>query len=117
MHTVCHIEFHATDLARSQAFYEGLFGWTFRAFGPSMVVFGQGDAHIGGLIKVDEVAAGSSPSVWFDVESIDDTMSRGQALGGGVRLEKSEVPSVGWSAVLVDPDGNGVGLVQFAPRG
>lgn len=66
MNRICHIEFHVTDVARAQRFYEGLFGWTFRPFHDEMVVFGFGDEHIGGLQRVDAVTSGSSPSIWFE---------------------------------------------------
>ncbi len=113
MSRICHIEFEVTDVVRAQRFYEGLFDWTFRAFTDSMVVFGIGDDHIGGLQRVDHVAAGSSPSVWFRVEDIDALTSRAGTLGGSVVREREEVPHVGWSAQLADPDGNKVGIVQY----
>ncbi|MFN8220011.1 MAG: VOC family protein [Fimbriimonadales bacterium] len=113
-HDVCHIEWQSTDLSRSQAFFEGLFGWDFRSFGDTMVVFGTGEKHIGGLMKADRVEVGSSPSVWFDVDDIDAMCEKAVGLGGKVHAEKGPVPGVGFSAVVTDPDGNQVGLVQFA---
>lgn len=115
--TVCHIEWEVTDFARAQTFYEGLFGWRFQEFGDEMVVFGLGDQHIGGLIKVNAVGVGRSPSVWIEVESIEAACAKAESVGGGVSKGKSEVPHVGWSATLTDPDGNYVGIVQFAERG
>ncbi|MBX3112429.1 MAG: VOC family protein [Fimbriimonadaceae bacterium] len=114
MNTVCHIEFDVTDVARAQAFYKGLFGWTFRAFTDSMVVFGVGDQHIGGLQRVEAVEPGASPSVWFQVEDLDSALGRAAALGGAVVSPRQDVPNVGWSAQVADPDGNRVGLVQYA---
>ena len=114
MNTVCHIEFGVTDMDRAEAFYKGLFGWTFRAFTPTMRVFGQGDDHIGGLTLVDKVEPGRSPSVWLQVESLDATLARVEALGGRPLSPKSEVPGTGWSADFEDPDGNYVGIVEYA---
>ncbi len=114
MHTICHVEFSATDLARSQAFYEGLFGWTFRSFGDDMVVFGQGEKHIGGLIRSEARTPGNSPTVWFEVEDVDAMVTKALTVGGAAAKPKAEVPHVGWSATVSDPDGNTVGLVQFA---
>lgn len=113
MNTVCHVEFDSTDLERSQRFYEGLFGWKFRAFTDQMVVFGTDEGHVGGLERVDRVTAGSSPSVWFDVDDLDAYVAKVNGLGGNLLREKSRVPHVGWSAQVADPDGNPVGLVQF----
>ncbi|MBI1757347.1 MAG: VOC family protein [Fimbriimonas ginsengisoli] len=112
--TFCHIEFDSTDLARSQRFFEGLFGWTFRAFGEKMVVFGLGDQHLGGLQKADNVAPGRSPSVWIEVASLDPMVTKAVGSGGSLERGREEVPGVGWSAVVKDPDGNFVGLVEFS---
>ena len=112
-HEICHIEWNVTDLARAQKFYEGMFDWKFQGFTDSMVTFGSGDKHIGGLFRTDKVEPGSSPSVWFEVESIDDSIERATKVGGSKGTEKSPVPHVGWSATVKDPDGNQVGLVQF----
>lgn len=114
--TFCHIEFQVTDLGRAQKFYGDLFEWKFRAFGDEMVVFGAGDDHLGGLTKVDTVASGLSPSVWIEADNIEKYLSAAVAAGGAVHSQKSEVPHVGWSAVILDPDGNHVGLVQFSSK-
>lgn len=113
---VCHIEWEVTDFARSRVFFEGLFGWNFQEFGDEMVVFGLGEQHIGGLIKVDSVGIGRSPSIWIEVDSIEAACTKAKAVGGQVSKGKSEVPHVGWSATLTDPDGNFVGIVQFAEK-
>ena len=113
MNTVCHVEFDATDLERSQRFYEGLFGWKFRAFSDEMVVFGTDEGHIGGLERKETVTPGSSPSVWFQVADIEAYTAKTPSLGGTVIREKTELPHVGWSGQIADPDGNPVGLVQF----
>ncbi len=110
--TVCHIEFDVTDIPRAQAFYEGLFGWSFRAFG-EMVVFAAGDDHIGGMTRVDVVKAGASPSVWFDVVDIDENLTKAAELGAPTLAEKKMLPGVGFTAQVADPDGNPIGLVQF----
>lgn len=113
-HTVCHIEFNSTDLERSQLFYSQIFEWKFASYGPEMVVFGTDEGHIGGFMKVEHVRTGDSPSVWFDVESIEAVLAQAVAAGGEVKSPKSEVPGVGWSGVFTDPDGNAVGVVQYA---
>ncbi|MFY9235217.1 MAG: VOC family protein [Fimbriimonadaceae bacterium] len=112
-HMICHIEWQVTDIERAQAFYGGLFEWKFESFGPEMVIFGTGTQHLGGLQKTENVVPGASPSVWIEVESVDSSVADAQRLGGSVVTPKHTVPHVGWSAVVGDPDGNHVGLVQF----
>ena len=114
--TFCHIEFQCTDLKKAQAFYEGMFEWTFRSFGDEMVVFGSGDQHLGGLSKAASVSPGTSPSVWVEVDDLDAYMAKASKCGGSVVGEKHPVPNVGWSAQVADPDGNHVGMVQFDAR-
>jgi len=112
--TVCHVEFDSTDLERSKRFYEGLFGWKFRQFSDSMLAFGTDEGHVGGLEKVDSVTPGRSPSVWFQVDDIESYLTKVTGLGGQILRPKTDLPHVGWSAQAADPDGNPVGLVQFA---
>ncbi len=112
MNTVCHIEFPATDLERSRRFYEELFGWQFREFGP-MLVFGTADGHVGGLTKADTVQPAPFTHVWIRVPDLDDYLARTPILGGTVVRPKHDLPEVGWSAEVADPDGNPVGLVQY----
>lgn len=115
MHTVCHIEIESSNLDQSQKFYEGLFGWTFREFmGGAMRTFGSGESHIGGLMLVDKVQPGYSPAVFIDVEDLDAILAKAQSLGGTVPTPRHEVPGVGFSATVADPEGTRVGLVQFA---
>ena len=111
--TVCHIEIDVTDLIRSLAFYEVVFDWKFRPFMDTMVAFGAGDDHVGGLSKVDVVRPGKSPSIWISVDDIDETLTKAQKAGGKVVSAKSDVPTVGFSAIFSDLDGSEIGIVQF----
>jgi predicted enzyme related to lactoylglutathione lyase len=110
--SVCHIEFPVTDFDRSQRFYEGMFGWSFREFGP-MRVFGSGEDHIGGFMKVEHPVPMSFTQLWIQVDDVEAVLARSESCGGKVLSAKKPVPSVGWSAEVADPDGNPVGIVQF----
>lgn len=114
--TICHVELETIDVNRAQAFYGALFDWTFRAFTENMVVFGSGDQHLGGFMRVDEVNAGRSPSIWIEVDSIDASMAKAESLGAKTISEKGPVPHVGWSSQFSDLDGNTVGLVEFEKK-
>lgn len=115
--TICHVEIETTDLARAQGFYGAMFDWNFRQFTDDMVVFGSGDQHLGGLMLVDEVGAGRSPSIWVEVEDVQASLDMATTIGGGVVSEKSPVPHVGWSGQISDLDGNTIGLVEFEKKG
>ncbi|MBN9501775.1 MAG: hypothetical protein BGO01_06210 [Armatimonadetes bacterium 55-13] len=111
---VCHIEWLVTDLNQAQKFYGTLFDWEFKAFGEEMIVFGTGSEHIGGFMKADEVVPGNSPSVWLECASIDEVMAKVEPAGGQISVPKAPLPGVGFSAAIKDPEGNPIGLVEFA---
>jgi predicted enzyme related to lactoylglutathione lyase len=90
-------------------FYAELFGWTVEptGAGPS-AVFRAGDAPIGGL-------AGGSASAWIAyvaTPKLDDAVTRARELGARVLSEPAEVEGVGRGAVIEDPGGATVGLVE-----
>ncbi|MBI5708488.1 MAG: VOC family protein [Armatimonadetes bacterium] len=113
MNTVCHIEFECTNFDRSQSFFEATFGWQFREFGP-MRVFASGDDHVGGLFQTDSVTPASFTAIWIQVEDVTATAQKAGSAGGQVVRERYEIPGVGFGAEIKDPDGNPIGLVQFA---
>lgn len=78
-----------------------------------MRIFGVGDHHIGGLMLVDKVNPGSSPSLWFKVDSLEGAVARVTANGGTEVSPASPVPGVGFSSQVKDPEGNLVGLVEY----
>ena len=62
-----YIEFPATDIARTKAFFAGVFGWKFTDYGPDYVSFEDGRIN-GGFFtsdKVSSTASGSALAVIF----------------------------------------------------
>lgn len=114
VHHLNHIEFLVRDLDRAKAFYGRLFDWQFSQFTPTMVVFGTDAGHIGGFQQAESFTPGDTPSVWFQVAEIEPLIQIAGANGGTLIEPKGEVPGVGWSAQITDPDGNRVGFVQYA---
>jgi predicted enzyme related to lactoylglutathione lyase len=49
---------------------------------------------------------------YITVESIDESLKKVEKLGGKILVPKQQVPTVGWIAVAVDPEGNQFGLLQ-----
>lgn len=112
MNNLCHLEIQVRDFEKSQAFYGELFGWTFRSFGPDMVIFGNGDEHIGGFMK-GEPNDTRAITLWFKVKSLSEMQAKCRELGGRADDEISPVPGVGHSTSLYDLDGNHIGIVQY----
>ena len=117
-----HFEIHADQPTRAIAFYEALFGWTFTSWGGGgmqywLVTTGpDGEPGInGGLIQRRGTIDGTAVIAYvctIGVTSVDDTLARGQALGGTIALPKMPIPGVGWLAYLKDTEGNIFGITH-----
>lgn len=115
MHSLCHVEIQVTDLAKGKAFYAAVFAWDWSEFIPgAMDAFSMSGQHIGGLMVCETVVPGDSPSLWFKVANVEETLAKVEQAGGKQRDPKGEVPHVGWSASFTDPDGTTIGIVQYA---
>jgi len=113
----CHVEWSVTDLARAKAFYGGMFEWTFEAFGEGYLMFTTPNKELGGgLMSGQEIPKGGSPCVYIEVDSIEAYCAKVGDFGGGVFMGKTEIPGMGWFAILTDPDGNCVGIFESARK-
>ena len=111
-HSICHVEWSATDLARATVFFSELFGWKFEDWGECYTLFRPPEGVGGGISKAEKVSPAGSPVVYVQVDEIEPYLGRAKELGGGVAVPRTEIPTVGWFAHLTDPDGNLVGLFQ-----
>jgi predicted enzyme related to lactoylglutathione lyase len=115
-----HFEIHADDMDRAQAFYETLFGWTFRSWGDGayrLVLTGEGPGIDGGMVRRHgpPPVGGEPLGSWVctvDVDDVDAYVAKAQAQGGKVAVPKMAVPGVGWLAYVKDKEGNILGLMQ-----
>ena len=116
MPRVVHFEIPVNDIDRSIAFYQKVFGWTFKKFdGPELyylVSTGPKDQPgiDGGLLKKRDPR---QPMVnTIQVENVDATISSVEQNGGKCCLPKMAIPGVGWLAYFTDPEGNTHGVMQ-----
>jgi len=113
------LEVASTDVSASADFYRRLFDWpvvTDPQTDYTMTSFGVDETGIG-FAPVDE-SQGMPPGsvvVYAGVDDIDESLSRARELGAPIYLEKTEVPEVGWIAIVGDPGGNRIGLMQWMP--
>jgi uncharacterized protein len=120
MPRVVHFEMGAEQPERAAKFYTEVFGWKiFRWEGPQpywLVTTGEeGEPGINGGIL--NRSPGMPPTVnTVQVESIDDTLARVNALGGSILRPKAAIPNVGWLAYCADTEGNIFGLMQPDPN-
>lgn len=114
-HTVVHFEIPAHDTQKVSAFYQDLLGWkiTPSGFGGYMMVetAPQGQGVNGGLVSKQE-SPQACPLNYVDVESVDEYADKAARLGGKVATPKMAVPGMGWFSVVLDPEGNPLGLWQ-----
>jgi predicted enzyme related to lactoylglutathione lyase len=99
LHSLVHFEIPASDPASGEQEY-----W----------LIAQKDAPanetMGGLFKRN--APNEQFVNYFSVNSIDESAAKATSLGAQVVTAKQEIPTVGYYAVLKDPDGNTFALFQ-----
>jgi predicted enzyme related to lactoylglutathione lyase len=115
-------ELPVQDLARARKFYETLLGAPLKAetfTGMEMAIFPyQNGAGVGGAL-VKDTRYRPSPDgaiVYLDTGAgLDGCLKRVEAAGGKVVMPRTDIGDPGFIAMIVDTEGNRVGLHQ--PRG
>jgi uncharacterized protein len=100
-------------------FYSQLFGWRIETAdmgtGPYHLI-NVGDAQIGGIMSKPPGAPADMPSMWgcyVTVTNLDDTLAAVKRLGGGVLMEAMDVKTVGRMAVIRDPQGAALSVIEY----
>lgn len=125
MSQVAHFAINADDVDRALRFYEAVFGWKFKAYGPP------------GFFKVDERTAKATvplrgalqkrreivrgvPMRGFEctiaVDDIEATAASVAKNGGKIVMEICTLPGVGRLLFFQDPEGNIAGAMQYDPN-
>ena len=113
-----HIEFPADDPQRAMRFYEAVAGWQFSTVEgfDEYWEFRSGEGY-GGAVGKRGVSTGPILRDYIEVRSIEDALAAAERTGGTIKEPKSEVPGMGWFAVVVDPEGTQIGLFQSSRAG
>lgn len=110
---ITHIDIPVSDLKAGAAFYSGLFGWQIAEMegfeGYPMWSAPNGISGGGLAPRSDDFR---QPRSYVEVDSIDETIAKAQAAGGTVAMDKASITDTSWWAVIVDPDGNLIGLFE-----
>lgn len=121
-HTIVHFEIPAENLERLKKFYSDLFGWKFEKFPGPTEYWNVQTVHVneegmpmrpgvnGGMMKKDRPE--HKPVNYISVESVDIYSNKAVQLGGQIIVPKMEIPGMGWWALVLDPDGNQIGLFE-----
>ena len=108
---VVHWEIEARDPAAQRAFYGDLFGWSI-SDGPIMTIpagLGGPEPGPGGHIRQSER---SGVTLYVQVRHLTESLQRVTDLGGAVLTQPFDVPNGPTLAVVEDPEGNSLVLVQ-----
>jgi predicted enzyme related to lactoylglutathione lyase len=116
MAKVIHFELMGDDGDGLTKFYEGLFGWKTQAVegydGYNFV--STDDAGVGGAIGRGPEEARSYLSVYFQVESIDQTLEQAELAGAKTLVPRTVLPGIVTYGMFADPAGNMIGLTEPA---
>ena len=86
-----YVEIPVTDLPRSRAFFEALFGWQFQEWGDEYYSFNDGRLD-GGLRKSEEPAPATGVLLVFFSDDLERDVQRVQELGGTISQEIFSFP-------------------------
>jgi predicted enzyme related to lactoylglutathione lyase len=108
---ICYIELPATDIRRSAAFYERVFGWQIRQRGDGSTAFDDSTGQVSGTWVLGRTPAKPGLLFYIMVDSVaaacDSVVASGceivQAIG-------ADAPQI--TARFRDPGGNVIGLYQ-----
>jgi predicted enzyme related to lactoylglutathione lyase len=110
---ITHIDIPVSDMGRASTFYNTLFGWSIAEL-PGFEGYPMWQAPNGisggGLAPRDD--SFTQPRSYVEVDSIDDTIAAAKDAGATVAMEKQPITETSAWAVIVDPDGNHIGLFE-----
>ena len=98
-----YIEFPATDVAKTKAFYQQVFGWKFTDYGPDYTSFEDGRLS-GGFTKEGKIVRGGTLVVLYATE-LAATEKKVRDAGGVITKDAFSFPG-GRRFHFTDPSGN-----------
>jgi uncharacterized protein len=114
-------EIYVNDMARAKAFYEAVFAVTLEKLpgveGIEMWSWpmGDGSGAPGALVKMEGCGAGAGGTlVYFNCADCAVEQGRAVAAGGTILKEKFSIGPYGFIAILLDTEGNSIGLHSMA---
>jgi predicted enzyme related to lactoylglutathione lyase len=113
---ICYVEIPATDIDRSAAFYEEVFGWGIRRRGDGAVAFDDATGEVSGTWVLGRPAS-ETPGVLVYImvdsvaETVETVVARGYEIVQPIGMDAPEI-----TARFRDPGGNVFGLYQEPAR-
>ena len=109
------------DVDKARDFYTGVIGWDTEVMdvgkGP-YTVFKTGGRPVAGLMaKPPQGPAADAPTMWTSYVTVDDVDARAARVagaGGAVLAGPMDIPTVGRMAIVQDPTGGVIGIIEYA---
>ncbi|HWS57381.1 MAG TPA: VOC family protein [Actinotalea sp.] len=110
---ITHIDIPVGDPRQAATFYGAMFGWQIEEYpGFEGYPMWQAPNKVSGGGLAPRSADFTQPRSYVEVDSIDDALARVVELGGAVAQPKQPIDATSWWAVVLDPDGNVIGLYE-----
>lgn len=114
-HVVNWFEIPATDFDRAVGFYSTIFGREIdkgEFMGTPHGFFRDSDdTSYGAVIHNPRAVPGNTGTlIYLDAPHLDQVLERVEGAGGRVEIPKTSIGEMGWIAVVIDTEGNRVGL-------
>ena len=120
MFHVAHFAINADNVARARGFYEKVFGWKFKAYGPPgfyrVELTGVANAMVGAVQQRREIVPGVAMHGFectIAVSDIHSTKAAIEANGGTIAMPICTLTGVGQLLFFQDPEGNIAGAMQY----
>lgn len=110
---VIHFEIIGTDGKKLQSFYSKLFDWKVDA--NNTMNYGMVDAAEAGIgvgISAGQPGQPARVTAYVEVENLDEYLKKAERLGDKTILEPTDVPAGPRLAMIADPEGHIMGLIQ-----
>lgn len=101
-----YVEFPAKDLARTKAFFESAFGWSFTDYGPGYTAF-ENQGLDGGFFQADLASSTEKGAalIIFYSDQLEATLAKVQKAGGSILKPIYSFPG-GRRFHFAEPSGN-----------
>ena len=115
----CWNELATRDPVAAQAFYSGLFGWSFEETNAghmgTYTRYKNGDRLAAGMLEISEPMGDVSPNwmIYFAVDDCDGAAEKAQRARANVLMPPSDIPDVGRFSVLTDPQGAAFAMIKL----
>jgi len=117
-HPIVHFELWSPNPEAASKFYTGVFDWRIH-FTPELsywlidtgATIG-GSGINGGMFKPQEGLLPAKITFYVGVDDVGAYIRKAEAAGARVIVPETEIPGVGWSAILLDPEERAFGLFK-----